>query len=419
MQSVVDHTFAPRSLGAGDVEGLFPGRIALVCDSMSAYGGAERVIEQILSIFPQADVFTVMDALPPDNRDFLGGRPVQSSFLQRLPGARRFYRSLLSLWPLAVEQLDVTEYDLVITSHHSVAYGVLTHPDQVHVSYVHSPMRYAWDLQHEYLREAKIETGVKSWIARRILHSARLWDYCAAQRPDALAANSRFVANRLRRIHHRTATTIHPPVTVDTFPPALEPADRDDFYLSVGRLVPYKRAGLLMQAFARMPERRLKIVGAGPDLQRLKAACPPNVELLGSLPTPEVRRLMTRARAYVFAGIEDFGITAVEVQAAGTPVIAYSRGGLAETVRDLHMPSPTGLLFHEQTEDAVIAAVELFERPEVHNRLLPVHCINNASRFSAARFRDEFARWVMESVRKARDTRLDHAWDRLRPKALP
>ncbi|MDP9095508.1 MAG: glycosyltransferase [Pseudomonadota bacterium] len=371
---------------------------------MSAYGGAERVIEQILQIYPQADVFTVMDALPPDDRAFLGDRIVKTSFLNRMPGGRRFYRSLFALWPLAVEQFDVTGYDLVISSHHSVAYGVLTHPDQVHVAYVHSPMRYAWDLQHEYLREAGLDRGVKGWAARRMLHSARIWDFCAAQRPDAMAANSGFVAARLRRLHGRTSTCIYPPVAVESFPEPVATADREPFYLSVGRLVPYKRTELLMRAFARM-DRKLKIVGTGPDLARLRATCPPNVELLGSIPTADVHRLMATARAYVFAGIEDFGITAVEAQAAGTPVIAYRRGGLAETVRDIDQRNPTGLFFEEQSEDAVIHAVQRFERPETRAMLQPGHCVANAASFSSARFRDQFTDWIDATMADAHRSR--------------
>lgn len=394
-------------LGGATPQPFFAGKVALVSDSLSAYGGAERVIEQILQVFPQADIFTVMDALPPGDRGFLGGRKLATSFLNRLPGGRRFYRQLLSLWPLAVEQFDVTAYDLVISSHHSVAYGVLTHPDQVHVAYVHSPMRYAWDLQHEYLREAGLDRGIKGWVARRMLHSARLWDFCAAQRPDAMAANSAFVAARLRRLHGRDSTCIHPPVAVECFPPPVPTADREPFYLSVGRLVPYKRTELVMRAFARL-DRPLKVVGTGPDLARLRGICPPNVELLGSLPTPEVHRLMATAQAYVFAGVEDFGITAVEAQAAGTPILAYGRGGLAETVRDVSQPNPTGLFFHEQSEEAIIEAVQRFERPETRALLTPAHCVANAAAFSSARFRDEFANWIdaiMADLHRARPTR--------------
>lgn len=378
----------------------FSGSVAVVSDSMSAYGGAERVIEQILRIYPHADVFTVMDALPPGDRGFLGGRTIRTSFLNRVPGGRRFYRSLFALWPLAVEQLDVTKYDLVISSHHSVAYGVLTRPEQVHVSYVHSPMRYAWDLQHEYLREGGLERGIKSWIARRMLHSARIWDFCAAQRPDVMAANSGFVATRLRRLHRRDSTRIYPPVAVEEFAPPIPIEEREPFYLSVGRLVPYKRTELVMRAFARM-DRKLKVVGTGPELARLRAMCPPNVELLGRIPTAEVHRLMATAQAYVFAGVEDFGITAVEAQAAGTPVIAYGRGGLAETVREFGMPAPTGLFFHQQTEDAIIEAVRTFERADIRAILTPENCVANAALFAAKRFRTQFADLVDAAIVEA------------------
>ena len=376
---------------------------------MSAYGGAERVIEQMLLAYPQADIFTVMDALPPGDRAFLGGRGLTTSFLNRMPGGRRFYRQLFALWPLAVEQFDVTGYDLVISSHHSVAYGVLTHPDQVHVAYVHSPMRYAWDLQHEYLREAGLVRGLKGWVARRLLHSARIWDFCAAQRPDAMATNSSFVAARLRRLHGRTSTCIYPPVAVEAFPAPIPLQEREPFYLSVGRLVPYKRTELVMRAFARM-DRTLKIVGTGPDLERLRGICPPNVELLGNVATREVHHLMQTAQAFVFAGIEDFGITAVEAQAAGTPVLAYGRGGLAETVRDVSLPAPTGLFFHEQTEDAIIDAVQRFERPEIRALLQPGHCVENAAAFASARFRDEFVDWIETVMADA---------TRVRPRATP
>lgn len=382
----------------------FNGSVAIVSDSISAYGGAERVIEQMLRVFPQADVFTVMDALPAQDRSFLGGREMRTSFLNRMPGGRRFYRQLFALWPLAVEQFDVTSYDLVISSHHSVAYGVLTHPDQVHVAYVHSPMRYAWDLQHEYLHQAGLDRGAKGWIARRMLHSARLWDFCAAQRPDAMSANSAFVAARLRRLHGRESTCIYPPVAVESFAPPVATEDREPFYLSVGRLVPYKRTELVMRAFAQM-NRKLKVVGTGPDLLRLRSMCPPNVELLGSIPTPEVHRLMATAQAFVFAGVEDFGITAVEAQAAGTPVLAYGRGGLAETVRDITQPNPTGLFFHKQTAEAIIDAVERFERPETHALLKPAHCVANAASFSSARFREQFKDWVDTTMATAHTTR--------------
>jgi glycosyltransferase involved in cell wall biosynthesis len=364
-------------------------KTALVCDSMSAYGGAERVIEQILRIYPAADLFTILDVVPDDQRGFLRGRAVRTSFLQKLPLVHRYYRNLLHFWPMAVEQLDVSSYDLIISSHHSVAYGVLTGPGQVHVSYVHSPMRYAWDLQHEYLRQARLDRGLMGLLARRTLHKARLWDFVAAQRPDALVTNSHFVAQRLWKMHRREAEVIYPPVKIEG-----TPVLRHDggYYLSLSRLVTYKRIDLLARAFARMPQRRLKIVGEGPELRKIAALAAPNIEVLGFQPERAARELLAGARAYLFAGIEDFGIAAVEAQAAGVPVIAYRGGGLVETIAGLDSPRPTGLFFDEQTEQDVIAAVDLFEQ-NMH-RFTAEACTTNAARFSEHRFRQEFSEFV-------------------------
>ena len=369
-------------------------KVALVCDPLTVYGGAERVIEQVLQLYPQADLFTVLDVVPEASRGFLGDRAITTTFLQRLPGLRRVYRHLLSLYPLAVEQLDVTGYDLVISSHFSVAHGVLTRPGQVHVSYVHSPMRYAWDLQHEYLREAGLAAGPLSWLARFMLHRARLWDFAAAQRPDAVAANSRFVAQRIRRCHRRAARVIYPPVATANFRPS--PHGRDRAYVSVGRLVPYKRTELVARAFAQMPNRKLVIIGDGPEMAKVAALRAPNIEVRGYGSAAEVRAALGRARAYVFAGIEDFGITAVEAQAAGAPVIAYREGGLAETVLGPEHARPTGLFFAEQTVDAVIAAVNRFEQEEA--RITAENCVSNAARFSEARFRREFGTFVEDAL---------------------
>jgi glycosyltransferase involved in cell wall biosynthesis len=363
---------------------------------MSAFGGAERVIQQILQIYPNADVFSVLNVVPENQQAFLGGRQVTSSFLQNLPFIERYYRHLLNLWPLAVEQLDVTEYDLVISSHHSVAYGVLTRPDQAHISYVHSPMRYAWDLQHQYLQQSRLGYGPLGLLARNILHKARIWDYAAAQRPDSIVTNSHFVAERMRRIHRRESMVVFPPVAVAGWP--CRAVSGSDTYVSIGRLVPYKRTDLLVRAFARMPHRRLKIVGEGPEARKLAAIAPPNVEILGYQPTAMVRELLAGARAYLFAGIEDFGITPVEAQAAGVPVIAYRGGGLMETVIGLDQLNPTGVFFDTQSEAAVIGAVEAFEANAP--LITPANCVANAARFSEERFRDEFA-GVVEAMLEA------------------
>jgi glycosyltransferase involved in cell wall biosynthesis len=369
-------------------------KVALVCDTMSAYGGAERVIEQILCMYPQADLFSVLDVVPEGQRLFLGGRTVRSSFLQKLPRVGRYYRKLLHVWPLAVEQLDVMAYDLVISTHHSVAYGVLTRPGQVHVSYVFSPARYAWDLQHEYLREAGLERGPVGLAARHTLHKFRLWDYAAAQRPDAVAACSRFVSDRMWRVHRRQAEVIYPPVPRAKRPQGVAPGD---YYISVGRLVPYKRTDLLARAFAEMPTRRLKIVGSGPDLKKVAAAAGPNVEVLGFRSDEEVRSLLAGARAYIFAGIEDFGITSVEAQALGTSVIAFADGGLRETVRTDGAGHATGLFFHQQSVEAIVEAVERFE--DTIDAFTAEACVANADRFSEIEFRERFNAWVDRAIR--------------------
>ena len=373
-------------------------KVAVVTDSMSAYGGAERVIEQILKLYPTADIFTVLDVVPEGQRGFLGDRKIHSSSLQKLPFVAKYYRKLLHLWPLAVEQLDILDYDLVISTHHSVAYGILTRPGQTHVSYVFSPARYAWDLQHQYLRESGLDRGVLGMIARRTLHKMRLWDYAAAQRPDAMAACSEFVSHRMWRVHRRQVDVIYPPV-----PPVERPkgVTRGDYYLSVGRMVPYKRIDLLAQAFSQMPERKLKIVGTGPDMKKIAAACGPNVEMLGFCSNDEVRHLMAGARAFMFAGIEDFGITPVEAQALGTPVIAYADGGLRETVIGAPAPDPTGVFFHEQTAPAIIQAVAQFERDI--DQFTPEACIANANFFSEEAFRDGFRAFVERALTAQRN----------------
>lgn len=373
-------------------------RVAIVCDTMSAYGGAERVIEQMTHVFPSSDIFTVLDAVPKHERAFLEGRPVTSSFLQKLPYIESYYRKLLHLWSLAIEQLDVTDYDVVISSHHSVANGVITRPFQSHVSYVHSPMRYAWDLQHEYLRESKLTRGPLSWYARRVLHQARLWDFAAAQRPDAIAVNSHFVAERVRKFYGRSSTVVYPPVDLGAFPLTRE--RRGGYYVTASRLVPYKRVNLVAEAFAKMPSRRLKIIGTGPDLARIRSLATPNVEVLGWQSDDALIDLVSHAEAFIFGGVEDFGISLVEAQAAGTPVIAYADGGALETISDLDTKMPTGVLFEQQDADAICASVERFEA--TRSAFKPEMIRRNAERFSQQVFCDRFRAFVYGALDERR-----------------
>ena len=363
-------------------------RVAVVHDWLLVYSGAERVTEQLLRIFPQADLFAVVEFLPDTLRSFIGRRNVRTTFIQKLPGARQHYRSYLPLMPLAIEQFDVSSYDLVLSSSHAVAKGVLTGPDQLHVSYVHSPMRYAWDLQHQYLRETGLDRGLRGWLAKWSLHRLRIWDQRTANGVDHFIANSRFVRQRIQRIYRRDAHVIYPPVDVEAFMPA---GARDDFYLTASRLVPYKRIGLIVEAFARMPG-RLMVVGDGPERAKIRALAGANVELLGYRDAEALCDLMQRARAFVFAAEEEFGIAPVEAQASGTPVIAYGRGGATESIRGLEDPCPTGVFFREQSVPAIVKAIEEFERNE--HRIAAAACRENALRFSSARFLVDYASFV-------------------------
>jgi glycosyltransferase involved in cell wall biosynthesis len=289
--------------------------------------------------------------------------------------------------PIAIERLDVSRYDVVVSSSHAVAKGVRTTPNQLHLSYVHTPMRYAWDLQDEYLRAAGLECGPLGWAARRALGALRQWDARSARGVQVLLANSKHVAERIRRVYKREAEVLYPPVDVDAFRPAIS---REDFYLAVSRLEAYKRIDLLVNAFRRLPERRLVIVGAGPELARLRAAAPRNVSFAGRLSDEAVRDHMGRARAFLFAGIEDFGIVIAEAQAAGTPVIAFRAGGAAEIVTE-----DTGVFFDSQTAEALVSAVKRFEREAIH--FTGSACRENALRFGRARFRARFGELFSET----------------------
>jgi glycosyltransferase involved in cell wall biosynthesis len=373
---------------------LKPASIAIVHDWFTIYTGSERVVEQMLGLYPQADLFSLVDFVPDDQRAFLKGKPVQTTFIQHMPFARSKYRQYLPLMPLAIEQLDVSKYDLVISSNHAIGKGVLTGPDQLHVSYINSPIRYAWDMQHEYLREAGLEHGLKSWVTRMLLHYIRLWDTRTILGVDAIAANSGFIARRIWKVYRRESRVIYPPVDVERFRVQTQ---KEDFYLAASRLVPYKKMELIVNAFSGMPDLKLVVVGDGPDLARVQKAAGPNVKVMGYQSDEALADLLGRAKAYVFAAQEDFGILPVEAQAAGTPVIAYGRGGAAETVRGLEHERPSGLFFTEQTVESIRAAVRQFEQAQAC--FDPQNCRANAEQFKPERFNREFTDFV------------DQAWD--------
>ncbi|MGH7508222.1 MAG: glycosyltransferase family 4 protein [bacterium] len=369
-------------------------KTAIVHDWLVVYAGAERVLEQMIKVLPESDLFSLIDFLPDSARGFLGGRRARTSFLQRLPGARSHYRRYLPLMPLAIEQFDLSGYDLVVSSSYAVAKGVLTGPDQLHLCMCYSPMRYAWDLQHQYLRESGLDRGFRGALARQVLHRARNWDIRTGNGVDGFIAISHFVARRIRKVYRRDSAVIYPPVDVETFTPG--PAPREPFYLTASRLVPYKRVDLVVDAFAALPERRLVVIGNGPEGTRIRRRAGDNVCFLGHQPQQILREHMQRARAFIFAAEEDFGIVPLEAQACGTPVIAYGRGGALETIRGLDQNSPTGVFFDEQAPESVRQAISLFELQET--RLSAAACRNNACRFAPERFRREFEQYVSEQV---------------------
>jgi glycosyltransferase involved in cell wall biosynthesis len=299
--------------------------------------------------------------------------------------------------PLAVEQFDLSAYDLVISSSHAIAKGVRTHPGQLHICMCYSPMRYAWDLQHQYLRETGLDRGVKGLVTRGLLHRLRLWDARNADGVDRFIAISNFIAQRIWNSYRRESTVIYPPVDVERLTPE---GSREDFYVTASRMVPYKRIDLIVEAFAAMPGRQLVVIGDGPEGKRIRAKSAPNVRLLGQQTFAGLRDHLRRARAFVFAAEEDFGIAPLEAQACGTPVIALGKGGALETIAGLDDPTPTGVFFEQQTVLSISEAVERFEQEA--ERITVDACRANALRFAPDRFRREFRSYVDDQLRRFR-----------------
>jgi glycosyltransferase involved in cell wall biosynthesis len=367
-------------------------KIAIVHEWLTTYAGSEKVLEAMLAEYPQADVFTLINFLPEEHGKVILPRVVKTSLMQKIPMVRRFYRHLLWLMPFAIEQYDLSKYDLVISNCHSVAKGIITGPDQLHICYCYTPMRYAWDLQNQYLAEAGLKRGLKGLIARLILNRMRIWDMRTAPGVDHFIACSGYIARRVRKIYRRDAAVIYPNVAVEDF--AIGGGPRENFYFTSSRMVPYKKMQLIVEAFARMPDRRLVVIGDGPQFKRMKAVATPNVTLLGYQPFKVLQSHLQRARAFIFAAEEDFGIAPLEAQACGTPVLAFGKGGAFETVVD----GVTGLHFHEQSVEAISDVVERFESlPQGY--FDPAALRAHAEKFSTASFRAQFrafvdARWA-------------------------
>ncbi|KAB2840441.1 MAG: glycosyltransferase family 4 protein, partial [Melioribacteraceae bacterium] len=350
--------------------------------------GSEKCVQSFVNIWHNADIFTLVDFLKNSDRDnILKGKSTTKSFIQKLPFAKKHYRNYLPLFPLAVEQLNISDYEIIISSSHAAAKGVLTNSNQLHICYCHTPIRYAWDLYFEYLEKSGLNKGIKGMLAKWFLHKIRMWDFTTSSRVDYFIANSNHIAKRIKKIYNKEAVVIYPPVDVDDF--KLK-ENKDDYYLIVARFVPYKRVDLIAEAFSQMPDKKLIVIGSGPDEEKVKKFASGNIEFLGQQPFENLVRYMQNAKAFLFAAEEDFGITIVEAQACGTPVIAYKKGGASETV--IH--GQTGILFEQQNCESVINAVNEFEKHA--NNFDYAKISSHAQKFSRQNFEKNISEFVDE-----------------------
>ena len=370
-------------------------RVAIVCDWLDKYAGSERVLEQIIALFPHAALFSSVDFVPANERDFLQQKSVTTTWLQRLPFARKHFRKYLPLMPAAIRSLNLRDYQLILSSSHAIAKNVTTHPNQLHICYCHTPMRYAWDMRAQYLKDYRLETAPKRWFANWMLDRLQRWDKAGAAGVQQFIANSENVAGRIARAYGRDAAIIFPPVEVNGSSDVQ--ASKGNYYITVSRIVPYKRVDVLVAAFASLPQARLLVIGQGEALAGLKVTATANVEFLGFVDDAKMRRLVANAKAFVYAADEDFGISPVEAQALGTPVVAFGQGGNLETV-SVAADAPTGLFFAEQTAESVVAAITQFEALQKTALAIKTEdCVRHAATFSTLNFCQQY-RYFVESA---------------------
>lgn len=358
-----------------------------------ATGGSELVVKAILECLESADLYALIDFESTNPQSYLFGRAIGTTFLQHFPLSKNGVQKYLPLLPFAIEQLDLRNYDIILSSAHTVAKGVLTSPTQMHVCYCHTPMRFAWELTFDYLRSSQMGRGLPGIFTRYLLHQLRQWDVITANRVDYFIANSQNTARRIWRCYRRNATVIYPPVDIERFPFL---AAKQDFYVTVSRLVSYKQVALIVQAFNQL-QRPLVVIGEGAELDTIRKLAQPNVQILGAQPNEVVEQYLSQAKAFVYAAYEDFGIAVVEAQACGTPVIAYGAGGALETVVDIHQhpKNGTGLFFEAQTVKALVEAVEKFEQcaKKFHPEIIYTH----ASQFAPTIFQKRYLDFVENS----------------------
>jgi len=368
---------------------------ALVHDWFSVYAGAEKCVESFTNIWDDFEVYSLIDFLDDKDRDIiLKGKKAHTSFIQKLPKAKTKYRNYLPLFPFAIEQFDLSKYDVILSSSHAVAKGVLTHSNQLHISYVHTPIRYAWDLYHQYLKESGLDKGFKGILAKYFLHKIRIWDISTVNRVDYYIANSHYIAKRIKKVYGKEATVIYPPVDVDKFELCEK---KEDYYFTVSRMVPYKKIDLIVETFSKMPDKKLIVGGTGPDMDKIKKLAGNNIEFLGFVDDNELIGYMKKAKAFVFAAEEDFGIVPVEAQACGTPVICLGKGGTKETVID----GITGVHFQEQNIIDLTNAIEKLEN--IYNTLDFNKIREHSMKFSKIRFEEEIESFVNDKYKKFKE----------------
>ncbi len=370
-----------------------PLKLAIVHDWLVQPGGAELVLREAFRVFPDATLFALIDHMPAGERAALALPAARTSWLQRVPGVAQSYRRWLPLMPMAARSLDTTGFDAVLSISHAVAHGVHVQRGTPHLSLCLSPMRYAWDLREQYLQEAGLDRGLTGWAARVVLERMRRWDRATSARVTAFASISRFIADRVQRAYARPSEIIYPPVDTEYFTP-LDIA-REAFYVTASRFVPYKRVDLIARAFSQ-GHRKLVIIGDGPDWEKVRAVAGPNVTLLGRQSREVVRDHLRRARAFVFAAEEDFGIAPVEAQACGTPVIAYGRGGVLETVVPPGGAGASGVFFTDQSEAGLRGALDVFDA--LQPAITGADCRRSAERFSVVKFHDQLRAWVARAT---------------------
>ena len=363
-------------------------KTAIVHEWLVNYAGSERCVESFTNIWQDAPVFTLVDFLNEDERRIiLKGKKTNTSFIQKLPFARTQHRKYLPLFPLAIEQFDLNAYDLVLSSSHAVAKGVLTNSYQLHICYCYTPMRYAWDLYHIYLKEAGLLSGISGLTAKMILHKLRTWDIISSNRVDYFIAISNHISKRIKKTYNRDSVVIYPPVDVHLFE---SQSDKEDFYLTASRMVSYKRIDIIVDAFSAMPDKKLVVIGDGPEMKKIKSKAGKNVEILGYQAFASLKSYMQKAKAFIFAAEEDFGIIAVEAMACGTPVIALNKGGASETVSD----NNTGILFDHQSPQSVKEAVLKFE--SIQDKFDPSIIRAHSLQFSRNIFEEKIKQFIDE-----------------------